>query len=107
MQDVDVIALTRRGVTTGEDILIPQVYLAGKKKLQLDVNMEKDTFFEARDHMRRKSGKLPVYEMPTAFYSTLEAGPSQQHGTLHNFFEIFLSLGRDPNALAEIENLLH
>ena len=52
-------------------------------------------------------GKLPVYEMSTTFATTLAAGPLRQHGTLHNFFESFLSLARDPNALAEIENLLH
>ena len=45
--------------------------------------------------------------MPSAFYSSLEAGPSRQDGTLQHFFESFLSLERDPNALAEIENLLH
>ena len=57
--------------------------------------------------IRRNLGKSPVYEMPSTFDSSLEAGPSRQHGTLRHFFESFLSLERDPDALAEIENLLH
>ena len=55
----------------------------------------------------RNPDKLTVYEIPTAFDSTLVVGPSRQHGTLQNFFEIFLSLVRDPNDLAKIESLLH
>ena len=106
-QDVDVAVVTRGGATTREDILIPQVRLAGKKKVQFDVNVEKDTFFEAQDKMSRNFGKLHVYEMPTAFDSTLEAEPSRQHGTLQHFFESCLSLVRDPDALAKIENILH
>ena len=106
-QDVDFIGITHRGATTREDSLIPQAWLSGKKKVQFDFNTEKDTFFEAWDEMRRNSGKLPIYEMPTSFDSTLEEGPLQQHRTLHNLFEIFLSLVRDPNALVDIENLLH
>ena len=45
--------------------------------------------------------------MPTTFDSTLEVGPSRHHGTLHNFFESYLSLERDPDTLTEIENILH
>ena len=45
--------------------------------------------------------------MPPTFDSTLKAGPSWYHGTLERFFESFLSLARDPEALAEIINLLH
>ena len=33
-QDVDVAFVTRGGATTGEDSLIPQVHLSGKKKVQ-------------------------------------------------------------------------
>ena len=57
--------------------------------------------------IRRNPGKSPVYEIPFAFDSSLEAGPSQQHGTLQHLFESFLSLERDPDALAKIENLFH
>ena len=45
--------------------------------------------------------------MPFDFDSSLEAGPSRQHGTLQNFLESCLSLASDPNAHAEIENMLH
>ena len=76
MWDVYVTIITCGGVTTGEDSLIPQVQLVGKKKVQFDVNAEKDTFFEAWDEIRRKLGKLHIYEMSIAFDSTLEAGPS-------------------------------
>ena len=54
----------------------------------------------------RNIGKSPVYEMPSAFDSSLEAGPSRQLGTLQHIFESCLSLERDLDALAEIENLL-
>ena len=45
--------------------------------------------------------------MLTYFDSTSIKGSSRQDGTLYNFFESCLSLARDTNALAEIENLLH
>ena len=45
--------------------------------------------------------------MPSAFDSSLEAGPSWQYGTLQNLFESFLSMKRDPDALVEVDKLLH
>ena len=45
--------------------------------------------------------------MHSAVDYLLEAGWLWQYGTLQNFFESFLSLARDPNALVEIEKLLH
>ena len=57
--------------------------------------------------MHKNSSNLPVYEIPTTFDSTLEVGPSRQHDTLQNVFQSCLSLARDPDTLAEIENLLH
>ena len=65
------------------------------------------TFFESRDVIGRNLCKSPVYETPSTFDSSLEAGPLQQHGTLQIFFQFFLSLERDPDALIEIETLLH
>ena len=50
--------------------------------MQFDVNVEKDIFFEAHYVIRRNPDKLPVYEIPTAFNPTLEAGPLRQNGTL-------------------------
>ena len=107
MQDVDVTIITCGGTITGEYSLFPQVRLAKKKKVQFDVNPEKDTLFEAWDDLHSNSSKLAVYNMPIAFDSTLEARPLRQDGTLQNFFESYLSLERDPDALAEIETLLH
>ena len=86
-QDVDVAIITHGGAMTREDSPFPQIQLAGKNKVQLHVDAEKDTLFEAHDVIRRDMGKFPIYEMPTTFYSTLVAGPSQQYGTLHNLFE--------------------
>ena len=60
----------------GDDVPCPQIQLAGKKKVQLDVDAKRDTFFEARDAIGRNLGKLHVYEMPTTFDSTSVAGPS-------------------------------
>ena len=57
--------------------------------------------------IRINIGKSHVYGIPSYFHSSLEEGPSQHHGTLQHFFESFLSPERDPDTLAEIENLLH
>ena len=45
--------------------------------------------------------------MPFAFDPFVEAGPSWQHGTLWKFFESCLSLAREPDALVDLETLLH
>ena len=45
--------------------------------MSFDIATEKDTFFEAKDAIGRNPGKSPIYEMPSAFDSLLEAGPSQ------------------------------
>ena len=58
MQDVDVTIITHGGTITGEYSLFPQVRLDKKKKVQFDVNPEKDTLFEAWDEMCRKFGKF-------------------------------------------------
>ena len=67
----------------------------------------KDTFFDAKNAIGRNLGKLPVVDMPFAFDSFVEVGPSWQHGTLRKFFESCLSLERDFDALVELETLLH
>ena len=81
--------------------------MARKKKAPFDITTERDTFFEARDAIGRNPCKSHVYEIHPAFDFSLEAGPSWQHGTLQNFFESCLSLEINPDALAEIENMLH
>ena len=45
--------------------------------------------------------------MSSTFDASVVVGPSWQHGTLQQFFESFLSLARDPDALIELETLLH
>ena len=75
--------------------------------MPFDIATERDTFFEVWDGIKRNPGKSHVYEIPSAFDSSLEAGPSWHHGTLQNFFESFLLLAIDPDALVEIENMLH
>ena len=82
MQDTGVAITTRGGATTREDCLRPQIQLDGTKKVWFDIDAKKDTFFKAQDEMHKNSGKLPIYEIPTAFDSNLEVGPSRQHGTL-------------------------
>ena len=105
--DVDVAVVTRAGATMGEDGPRPQIWLDGQKKEPFDITTEKKTFVGAWDAIGRNLGKSPVYEMPYAFDSSLEVGPLQQPGTLQLFFEGFLSLAWDLNALTKIENLLH
>ena len=75
--------------------------------MQFDVNIERDTFFEARDAIRRDPSKLIVYKMPPILYSTLVEGLLRQHGTLQNFFEFCLSLEKYPDALVEVASLLN
>ena len=61
---------------TRDDGMIPQVQLEVQKNVQFDVDIENDTFFEARNTIRRDPSKFLVYEMSPIFYSTLVAGPS-------------------------------
>ena len=68
--------------------------------------MEKQTFLQAKHAIKRNPGKFPIVEMPSAFGPSVDAGPSRQHGTLQQFFESYMSLVRDFEALKEIEKLL-
>ena len=106
-KDVDVRVVTHAGATTGEDGTWEQVQFIGKKKVAFDIVMEKHTFFEAKHAIERNPGKLPIIKMLSAFDPSVEVGSSQQHGTLQQFFESFLSLERDPKALVDIEKLLY
>ena len=92
---------------TREDGLRPQVQIAGKKKAQFDITIERETFFEAHEVLGRNPGKTPIFGMPYAFDSLLDVGPSRKYGTLQKFFENFLSLEKYPDALVEIKKLLH
>ena len=76
------------------------------KKVQFDVDDDRDTFFKARDTIRRDLGKFPVYEIPPVFNSTLVVEASQKHGTLQSFFECCMSLEKDLDALADVMSLL-
>ena len=75
--------------------------------IAFDITTEKDAFFQAKQVIGRNLGKMPIIDMPFAFDPFVEAGPLQQHDTLHNFFESCLLLARDSDALVEIETLLH
>ena len=68
---------------------------------------ERDTFSEAHEVLRRNPGKTPIFGMPSSFESSLEVGPLQQYGTVQHFFEICLSLPRDPYSLVDMEKLLN
>ena len=81
-EDVDVGIVTRGGETTGKYGPQPQVKLVGKKKEQFDIATKRETFFEAREALGRNPGKTPIFGMPSAFDSSLEAGPSWKYGTL-------------------------
>ena len=107
MQPTYVLVITHGGARTRDDGPIPQVRLAAQEKVQFDVDTERDTFFDSRDSMKRYTGKFPIYEIPHVFDSTLVPRPSRKHGTLQSFFEGFLSLAKDLDALAEIASLLY
>ena len=85
-KDVDVGIVTRGGVTTGGDGTQPQVRLVGKKKAHFDIATKRDTSFEVHEALGRNPSKTPIFVMPSAFDSSLEAGPSWNHGTLQQFF---------------------
>ena len=82
MKDVNVGIFTHRGAITRDDGPRQQVWLAGKKKVAFDIMTEKDIMFTENHAIRRNLGKLPIIDMPSAFDPPIEAGPSQQHGTL-------------------------
>ena len=107
MKAVDVGIVTRADVKTRDDGTSQQVWLIGKKKVAFDIATEKDTFFGEKHAIGMNLGKLPIIDMPFDFDPSVEAGPSQQHGTLRQFFESCLSLARDPDALVELEMLLY
>ena len=44
-QDVDVAVITQGGVGTKYASLRPEIWLDAKKKVQFDVDVERDTFF--------------------------------------------------------------
>ena len=50
---------------------------------------------------------LMVVEMASDFDPFVESGPLRQHAMLQQFFESFLSLARDPEALVKIEKFLY
>ena len=107
MKDVGVGIVTRTGATTGDDGPWIQVRLVGKKKVTFDIAIEKYTFFDGKNEIRRNPGKIPIVDMPFAFDPSVEVGQLQQHGTLWNFFESCLLLARESDALVELETLLH
>ena len=76
MRDVNVGIVTRTGVTTGDDGPWLQVWITGKKKVAFDIAIEKDTFFDTKNEIRRNPGKLPIIDMPSAFDPSIEIGPS-------------------------------
>ena len=107
IQPADVGVITRGGATIGDDSPLPQIRLVARNKVKFDVNTEKITFLNVRDVIKMDTGKFPIHEIPPDFDSTLVEGPSCKVGTLQSFLEIFLSLEKVPNVLAEIASLLY
>ena len=77
MKDVDVGNVTHASVTTGDDGPWQLVRLNGKKKVAFDIAIEKYTFFEAKQEIRRNPSKMPIIDMPFTFDPSVEVGPSQ------------------------------
>ena len=103
MKDVDVGIVTHASVTTGDNAPRLQFQMTGKKKVTFDIATKKDTFFDAKNEIKRNPSKLPIIDMPSTFDPSLETLPSRQHGTLRNLFESCLSLARDSDALVNLE----
>ena len=99
--------ITRGGAPTGDDGPLPNICLVAQKKVQFDVHIEKETFFDTRDMLNRNTGKLPIYEMPPIFDLTTMPGSSRKGSTLQNFLESCLLLEKYPDALEEITSLLY
>ena len=107
MKDDHLRIVTRDGTKTGDDGPWKQVQLVGKKKVAFNIATKPNTFFEAKQVIGRNLGKIPIIDMLFSFDPSVEVGPSWQHGTLHKFFEIFVSLERDSDALVKLEALMH
>ena len=56
-----------------------------RKKVQFDVENEKETFFDTRDILNKHMGKLHVYEMPPTFDLTVMLRSSHKVTMLQNF----------------------
>ena len=63
--------ITQGGAKMGDDDTLPQIRLVAQKKVQFDVDTEKEMFFDARDVIKRDTGKLNIHEMPSACDLTL------------------------------------
>ena len=44
--------------------------------MAFDIATNKDTFFDAKNVIRRNPSKLPIIDMPFAFDPSVEVGPS-------------------------------
>ena len=77
MKDVDVGIVTRASAKIGYDGPWIQVSITSKKKVAFDIAIEKDTFFDAKNIIRKNLGKLPIVDMPFAFDPSVEVGLSR------------------------------
>ena len=87
---------------TGADEPPINIRPTAQNKVQFDVNMENETFFDIRDILNRNTDKLPVYEIPPVFDSTRLSGSSRKVSTLKNFLKSFLTLAKVQDALGQI-----
>ena len=67
MQPIYVSFITRGGVTIRDDGPILQIQLVAQKKVQFNVDIKEETFFDMRDIIKRDTFKQAIYEMRVFF----------------------------------------
>ena len=68
--------------------MLPHIHPAARKKVQFDVENEKETFFDTRDILNKHAGKLHIYEMPPTLDLTMMLGPSWKANTLQKKWKV-------------------
>ena len=71
----------------GDDGPLINIRLEAQKKVQFNVDVEKENFFNTRDILNRNTGKFPIYEMRPNFYLTTMPRSLWKVSTLKFFLE--------------------
>ena len=104
---VNVGAVIRRGAITRDDEPLLNVWHAAQNKVQFNIETKKETFFEEKYSLNKNNGKLPIYKILPSSDSTNSPRSKRKVSTLKFFLEIYLTLGKDEDAVAEIETFLY
>ena len=68
--------------------MLPHIHPVARKKVQFDVENEKETFFDTRDILNKHTDKLHIYEMPPTLDLIVMSGPSRKANTLQKKWKV-------------------